>query len=140
MGGVDLVAVLTARMKGWATRTFPEKSCFHHRDMGTATQSIVLGALKGGRGDYILGGDPVWEVLRCIYQMTRKPILIGGSLRLAGFIWAMVTRLEKVVPPDFVRFRRTEQMRRLRNFIKEVAHLQSSSSTTAAARPGVKTL
>ena len=35
-GGIDWVAVTTARMKGWQTRTFPEKTCFHHRKMGTA--------------------------------------------------------------------------------------------------------
>jgi glycosyltransferase involved in cell wall biosynthesis len=31
IGGIDLVAVITARMKGWQTRTFPERICIHHR-------------------------------------------------------------------------------------------------------------
>ena len=117
IGGIDLVAVLTARMKGWHTRSFPEKTCVHHRSMGTAKQSELMVAFRGGKGDYMLGGHPLWEVCRCIYQMTQRPILIGGALRLAGFLLAMVSRVEKVVPADLVRFRRAEQMRRLRNFI-----------------------
>lgn len=30
-GGIDHVAVITARMKGWKTRTFTDKICLHHR-------------------------------------------------------------------------------------------------------------
>src|SRR5262249_15853987 len=35
-GGVDYIAVTTARMRGWKTRTFTEKTYLHHRSMGTA--------------------------------------------------------------------------------------------------------
>lgn len=126
IGGIDLVAVISARMKGWQTRTFPGKTCVHHRKMGTAKQNVLMTAFKGGRGDYMLGGDPVWEALRCIYQMTHRPILLGGSLRLAGFAWAMVCQTEKVVPADLVQFRRAEQMLRLHNFIKRVIRLRLS--------------
>src|SRR5437588_805896 len=31
-GGVDWVAVTTARMMGWKTKSFREKSFFHHRE------------------------------------------------------------------------------------------------------------
>jgi biofilm PGA synthesis N-glycosyltransferase PgaC len=116
IGGIDLVAVISARMKGWQTRSFLEKTFVHHRQMNTATQSALMALFKGGRGDYILGSHPVWEVCRCVYQMTKRPFLVGGSLRLAGFIWAMVTRVEILVPDDLVQFRRREQMSRLKKF------------------------
>src|SRR5271169_411719 len=35
-GGIDWIAVTTARMKGWKTRSFREKAFFHHRSLGTA--------------------------------------------------------------------------------------------------------
>ena len=35
-GGVDWIAVMTARMKGWKVRSFSEKRFHHHRTMGTA--------------------------------------------------------------------------------------------------------
>jgi poly-beta-1,6-N-acetyl-D-glucosamine synthase len=120
IGGIDLTAVLTARMKGWQTRSFPEKTCIHHRQMGTAKQNALMVAFRGGKGDYMLGSHPLWEFSRCIYQLSRRPVLLGGMFRLAGFTIAMVKRAEKLVPTDLVQFRRTEQMRRLRGFLKNI--------------------
>ena len=80
-------------------------------------QDVWVAPFKVGRADYILGSHPVWEFARCIYQTTRPPILLGGSLRLAGFVWAMMSRTAKQVPADFVQFRRKEQMHRLRKFV-----------------------
>jgi biofilm PGA synthesis N-glycosyltransferase PgaC len=119
IGGVDLTAVITARMKGWQTRSFVDKVCIHHRKMGTAKQQGLKVAYRGGRGDYMLGGHPLWESFRCIYQMKGRPIVLGGSVRLAGFMWAMVTRVEKPISKDLVQFRRKEQMSRLREFLKK---------------------
>jgi glycosyltransferase involved in cell wall biosynthesis len=120
IGGVDLVAVTTARMKGWQTRTFLEKPYIHHRQMGTATARFWLTPYKVGRSDYILGSHPLWQFARCIYQTTRPPIILAGALRLMGFTWAMLNGVEKQVPADFVRFRRQEQMARLRKLITRV--------------------
>jgi poly-beta-1,6-N-acetyl-D-glucosamine synthase len=130
IGGIDLVAVITARMKGWQTRTFPGKTYIHHRQMNTATQHALLVPFRGGRGDYILGSHPLWEFSHCVYQMTRHPILMAGILRLAGFSWALLTRTEKGVPPELVQFRRTEQMRRLRSFLKALLTLRYPSPGT----------
>ena len=116
IGGIDLTAVLTARMKGWQTRSFLERTCTHHRKMGTATQPAWRVAFRGGRGDYMLGSHPVWEFCRCIYQMMRQPRLIGGIVRAAGFILAMASRADKPISSDLVRFRRAEQLRRLSDF------------------------
>jgi glycosyltransferase involved in cell wall biosynthesis len=123
-GGIDLIAVISARMKGWQTRTFPEKSCLHHRSMGTAKQSELMVAYRGGKGDYMLGTHPLWELVRTPYQMTRRPLILGGCLRLIGFSWALITRTEKAVAADFVKFRRMEQMRRLRDFSARTVRLR----------------
>src|SRR5688500_12761007 len=69
-GGIDVVAVLSARMKGWETRTFPEKILFHHRKMGTATTGRISTSFKLGTKDYTLGRHPLWQTFRSIYQMT----------------------------------------------------------------------
>jgi biofilm PGA synthesis N-glycosyltransferase PgaC len=118
IGGIDLVAVTSARMKGWETRTFLEKPYVHHRKMGTATANFWKAPFKVGKKDYALGSHPLWHLARCIYQTTQPPILLNGGLRLAGFVSMMVRRTEKQVPADFVRFRRNEEMRRLWSFLK----------------------
>ncbi len=41
-GGVDWMAVTTARMMGWKTESFRERSFFHHRHLGTAERSVAL--------------------------------------------------------------------------------------------------
>jgi glycosyltransferase involved in cell wall biosynthesis len=113
-GGIDWVAVTTARLKGWQTRTFPEKVCQHHRPMGTATVGNFRALYNLGRQDYYLGGHPLWQVFRSCFQTTRRPYLIGGLCLFAGFFGALLSGAKKSVSPELMRFHRTEQMRRLR--------------------------
>lgn len=121
IGGIDLIAVITARMRGWQTRTFLEETCAHHRSMGTAQYHPLRVVYRGGRGDFMLGTHPLWEVSRCLYQMTRRPYVLAGVSRLAGFTCAMIQGIEKPISVELVRFRRVEQMRRLRDFVKKTA-------------------
>ena len=55
-GGVDWIAVMTARMKGWKVRSFPERRFHHHRSMGTAERGEVAALFSYGEKDYYLGG------------------------------------------------------------------------------------
>lgn len=116
VGGIDLFANVTARMKGWKTQTFTEKFCVHHRQMGTAKDHIIIAMFKSGYGDYPLGVHPIWQVFRSIYQMSRKPIILGGMFLMVGYLWAMVMRARKPVSVEFVNFRRKEQMRWLKEY------------------------
>ncbi|MGZ4886186.1 MAG: glycosyltransferase family 2 protein [Candidatus Aminicenantales bacterium] len=124
-GGIDLTAVVTARMRGWKTETFTEKSCLHLRPMGKAGPHYLKYTFKSGHGDYMLGVHPVWQFFRSIYQMSAKPLFLSGFLLLSGYFWGMITHPPKPVPEEFVRFRRKEQMRWLRDYYgKALAHLQ----------------
>jgi len=116
-GGIDVVAVLTARMKGWETRSFTEKTYIHHRPMGAAKHKAVRAKIKLGEKDYALGRHPLWQIFRSLYQMTRKPILIGGCGLLWGFVWAMVRRVERPVSRELIQFQRREQMARLKKLV-----------------------
>jgi len=112
-GGVDWLAVTTARMKGWKTRTFTEKVCRHHRPMGTASVSKGWALFKLGRQDYYLGGHPLWQLSRALFQMRRKPYFIGGLLLLLGYLWAWMQGVKRPISPELMRFHRQEQMQRL---------------------------
>jgi glycosyltransferase involved in cell wall biosynthesis len=114
-GGVDHIAVMTARMKGWKTRTFIDRVCVHHREMGTAQHGVMAARFRAGLKDYAYGSHPVWELLRVAYQTTRRPFLAGGLALGAGYLWALARRAERPIPPQMVAFRRREQMERLRN-------------------------
>ena len=59
----------SAQAKGWQTRTFTERVCRHHRNMGAAQHTGIRESLHRGRMDYLLGSHPVWQVFRSVYQM-----------------------------------------------------------------------
>ena len=127
-GGVDHVAVITARMKGWETRTFTEKICHHHRKLGSASHSTLSAKFHIGALDYALGSHPVWEFFRAFYQMSKRPWIIGGSMILAGYFVSLVLGAPRKVSPELLRFRRREQMARLKRFFQHRAQPQESPS------------
>jgi hypothetical protein len=116
-GGIDWMAVTTARMKGWQTRTFTDTFCTHARPMGTAETSSLRASFKLGRKDYRLGGHPLWELFRGAYQMRTPPYFIGGLLLAAGYFWDWVRNAPRSVGSELQNFHRAEQMQRLRRFL-----------------------
>lgn len=119
-GGIDWVAVTTARIKGWKTRTFTERVCYHHRKMGTGKGNILAARYRLGKEDYYLGSHPLWEIFRAIYQMKFRPFVIGGLSILLGYTIASVQGVKRPVPPELVVFYRREQMQRLRQKMMQV--------------------
>jgi poly-beta-1,6-N-acetyl-D-glucosamine synthase len=117
-GGIDWVAVTTARMKGWTTKTFIGRTCLHHRKMGTGNTSEIMTWFRQGRKDFFLGNHPLWEIFRALYQMTKKPFFAGGSLLFLGFTMAWIKRVEKPISIELLKFIREEQMLRLKNALK----------------------
>jgi poly-beta-1,6-N-acetyl-D-glucosamine synthase len=117
VGGIDLVAVITARMKGWETRTFTEKFCVHHRKTQSGKHSTSRATFRSGYHDYLMGNPLSWQTVRSIYQMTKKPLLTGGIFLFAGYFWAFLRRPERPVSMELVAFRKQEQRRRIRQFV-----------------------
>jgi poly-beta-1,6-N-acetyl-D-glucosamine synthase len=130
-GGIDHVAVITARMKGWKTRTFTEKICLHHRKIGTAERGALAAKYRVGALDYALGGHPVWEIFRTVYQMSKKPYILGGLMLLAGYVIAGIRHDERPVSKELVEFRRREQMARLKKFLTGGKSPQSHSPASS---------
>jgi hypothetical protein len=97
-GGIDWIAVMTARTKGWQIKSFPEKRYYHHRRCGTAGRSTFAGSFSYGEKDYYLGNSPLWQFFRVAYRMTKKPFVMGGLALLSGYIWVSLRRVECAVP------------------------------------------
>ncbi len=112
-GGIDWMAVTTARMMGWKTRSFRERSFFHHRTLGTAERGRLASSFSYGEKDYYLGGHPVWEMFRVVYRMTKRPYLVDGMALGAGYLWAFLRRVKRPVSDELMRFHRKEQMEKL---------------------------
>ncbi len=135
-GGIDVIAVLSSRMKGWRTRTFTEKTCAHHRPMGTGNdQGSFTVNYKLGQRNYRLGFHPLWQTLRCVYQLKRKPLLVGGVALFLGYFSAMLQRMESPMSRELIQFQRQDQMRRLRAMIGIGGKAHSPEGTPAADSP-----
>lgn len=132
-GSIDHVAVITARMKGWKTRTFTEKYCIHHRRIGTAKNGPVAAKFRVGLKDYAVGNHPLWELCRVIRQAMLQPRCIGGLALGSGYAWALIRRAQRPVSRELVEFHRREQMLRLFRFLRRET---SSQGQHRAALPG----
>ena len=117
-GGIDWVAVTTARMKGWLTYSFPDRVFRHHRPMGTAGASVLQARFHYGKKDYFLGGHPLWQLFRAAFQMTKRPYVVGGLALLGGYAWCWLTARERPVSDELMRFHRAEQMARLKELLR----------------------
>jgi glycosyltransferase involved in cell wall biosynthesis len=124
IGGIDWMAVTTARMIGWNTRSFREKSFLHHRILGTAERGVIGSNFAYGKKDYVLGGHPLWQVFRCAYRMTKRPYLVGGAALFAGYCVAFLTRAGRPVSRDLMRFHRSEQMLKLKAIASSLCRLK----------------
>jgi poly-beta-1,6-N-acetyl-D-glucosamine synthase len=125
-GGIDWVAVTSARWKGWQTRTFTEKACLHHRPMGTGGAGVLGARFKLGKEDYYLGGHPVWALFRAVFQMKEKPYIIGGLCIYAGYLYGAITRIKSPLDPGLITFHRREQMIRLKNIFRKMLGMTNS--------------
>lgn len=123
-GGIDWIAVTTARMKGWKTQSFKEKYFHHHRTLGTGGSNRLGALFNYGRKDYYLGGHPCWEIFRVMYRTIKKPYLIGSAATLSGYIWEWLSRNPRAVSPELMRFHRGEQMQKLKTILVRIARLQ----------------
>lgn len=127
-GGIDWMAVTTARMMGWKTESFREKSFFHYRHLGTAERSVLSSLFSYGEKDYYLGGHPVWELFRAAYRGSKQPCLVGGAALGLGYCWAFLKRTPRPVSRELMAFHRKEQMAKLRAILKSVLTFKSVDS------------
>ena len=127
-GGVDWIAVTTARMLGWKTQSFREKSFFHHRHLGTAERSVLSSLFSYGEKDYYLGSHPVWELFRVAYRAAKQPFIIGGVALGLGYCWALIRRAPRPVSGPLMAFHRKEQMAKLKAIFISVLRLKRVNS------------
>ena len=160
-GGVDWVAVTTARMQGWHTQTFTDRVCLHHRPIGTAGRTLLQARYDQGRKAQATGGLFLWESLKGAALIARTPRLVGGLAFLWGYYSAKARGWPVAIDADLLEFRRREQKHRLRRLVglqrveprsfqmtrhmellpwrgKQVAHfLWESTLGQIVARPGL---
>jgi hypothetical protein len=124
--GIDWIAVTPARIKGWRTRSFPQRRFHHFRTLGTAGKSGVAASSSYGEKEYCLGGSPIWQLFRVAYQATKRPI--DGLALLSRYCWATMRRIERPVFRELMRFHRGEQLKKLSAILRALVKFRKVDS------------
>ncbi len=112
-GGVDMIAEVMVRMKGWKVRTLRDIPAFHHRTTGTAEVHFLKANFRRGIMEYTNGYSPLFQAARFFSWMRSSPL--ASLYRTAGYLYAMLKGMEYVVPAEVIEYMRKEQMQRLKN-------------------------
>lgn len=113
-GSEDTVASLTAQMRGWSVRVFPDLIVTHHRTAGTADRSLLAARYREGRRDYAVGYHPAFVLAKALRRLPERPMVAGSVARLAGFTADAARRPARQVNDELVRYLRDRQLRELR--------------------------
>jgi glycosyltransferase involved in cell wall biosynthesis len=116
-GGHDVVAEIKARMNNYRVESIPNLIVYHHRHTGTGSM-IIASIFKSGLMDYEIGYHPVFSILKSIRRSIRKPFILSALIRIIGFFWGYLSKKERMVPADVIKFMRKEQERRINPFLK----------------------
>ncbi|MGH7979594.1 MAG: hypothetical protein ACREE6_09480, partial [Limisphaerales bacterium] len=92
----------------------------HHRMMSTAERGMLAAHFSYGQKDYYLGGSPIWEVFRVVFRAMKSPYFIGAAAMLCGYCHGAITRMERPVSAELMRFHRHNQLNKLKAIIKSL--------------------
>jgi hypothetical protein len=109
LGGSDWLAQIDARMAGWEVFACPDFPALHYRPTSSANGSL-RGWIQLGLLDASFGSHPLFEIFKCARRCSCRPLVIGGVLRLAGFLWWRACYRKPLIPPEKVAFLRRSQM------------------------------
>ena len=120
-GGIDTVAETTARMLGWEVESFDNILLYHYKPTGSVAQSRHLLKAKFilGKKFYLLGYHPLFVISRYLARIRyNKPFLLGSLLPIIGYLWSSIKRYERPVSKEFVKYLKSEQSSRIREFLR----------------------
>lgn len=101
------------RMHGWIACSWddPNLRFVHLRPMGSSQQSIYVGRMRHGYGQYFMGTGLVFMTASAVSRILQEPVLIGSLATLWGWIKAALTRQPRYADPEFRKFLRAYQRR-----------------------------
>jgi biofilm PGA synthesis N-glycosyltransferase PgaC len=108
----DTVDEVKAHMLGWTSLSFRELLMEHHRPTGAA-YGMWSGMVKNGRGDYVCGYHPLFEMAKCIKRFVQKPYIIGSVALLYGYLSGYWKRVPRVDDDELIAYLRRQQLNRL---------------------------
>ena len=76
----------------------------HLRPMGSSQQSVYVGRMRHGYGQYYMGSGLIWMLATAVYRIPERPYVIGGLCILWGWLKSYFQRLPRYEEPGFRKF------------------------------------
>jgi biofilm PGA synthesis N-glycosyltransferase PgaC len=111
--GWDGIDEAYAAIRGYRTASFGPIVARHHRACGTA-DGVLRGRIRGGETHYVVGFSLPWVILKSCKSAFLTPRGISGAAFLYGYLRAAYRSLPRIEDPEYLRFRRQHERRRLR--------------------------
>jgi hypothetical protein len=111
--GWDGIDEVKAMMLGWETKSFRDIIVLHLRPTGKET-GLLRYAWRRGTLNYYMGYNPVYLILSCINNFSKKPYLIFGLTLLVGYIYSFLTNGEQITDKKFILFIKKFQSQRIK--------------------------
>jgi biofilm PGA synthesis N-glycosyltransferase PgaC len=115
-GGEDAAIEITARMKGWKVKTFPDIEVTHYGFVGRGYGSRINARYRFGERCFSLGYHFIFELARALLHVFQKPFLVGSIAEIMGFMKAKEQIGSPRLGTEVVQYLRKEQLGRLRAF------------------------
>ena len=91
------------RMKGWIACSWdePELRFVHLRPMGSSQQSIYVGRMRHGAGQYFMGTGFLYMAASAASRMNQKPYVLGALATLWGWLRSALQRKPRLDDAEF---------------------------------------
>ena len=101
------------RMLGWTACSWdePDLRFVHLRQMGSSQQSIYLGRMRHGYGQYFMGTGFVFMAASALSRIKQKPYMLGSLAMLWGWLNAKLQNKPRYQDVEFRKFLRRYQRR-----------------------------
>jgi poly-beta-1,6-N-acetyl-D-glucosamine synthase len=99
------------RRHGWIACSWndPELRFVHLRQMGSSQQSVYVGRMRHGYGQYFMGTGFLYMAASALGRLNQKPYVLGSLAMLWGWLKSAAQRKPRFDDPDFRRFLRRYQ-------------------------------
>ncbi|MBK7614777.1 MAG: glycosyltransferase [Burkholderiales bacterium] len=76
------------RRKGWIARSWnePDLRFVHLRPMGSSQQSVYVGRMRHGYGQYFMGTGALYMAASALSRMNQKPYVLGSLAMMWGWL------------------------------------------------------
>jgi poly-beta-1,6-N-acetyl-D-glucosamine synthase len=103
------------RMHGWIACSWdePDLRFTHLRPMGSSQDSIYVGRMRHGYGQYFMGTGPVFMLASALFRLNQKPYVLGSGAMMWGWLKAALQGKPRYEDLNFRRFLRRYQWRAL---------------------------